>query len=87
MLICKFLFSKAIDLAQIITDKTFKINMIDKTTPRLDFNKAVEIDGKFVGNGQKTYLIAEIGLNHNGSIELAKNLIDAAVDSGADAVK
>lgn len=83
----QILFSKAIDLAQIITDKTFKINAIDKTTPRLDFNSIVEIDGKFVGDGHKTYLIAEIGLNHNGSMELAKNLIDAAVLSGADAVK
>ena len=33
------------------------------------------------------FIIAEIGINHNGDIELAKKLIDAAVDSGADAVK
>jgi len=35
----------------------------------------------------KTFLIAEAGVNHNGSIELAKKLIDAAVIAGADAVK
>jgi len=35
----------------------------------------------------KAYIIAEIGINHNGSIELAKKLIDQAVNSGADAVK
>ena len=35
----------------------------------------------------KTFLIAEAGVNHNGSIELAKKLIDAAVMAGADAVK
>ncbi|WP_345993662.1 N-acetylneuraminate synthase [Sulfurimonas sp. HSL-1716] len=35
----------------------------------------------------KTFIIAEAGVNHNGSIELAKKLIDAAVQAGADAVK
>jgi len=35
----------------------------------------------------KTYVIAEAGVNHNGDIELAKQLIDVAVDAGADAVK
>jgi len=34
-----------------------------------------------------TYIIAEIGINHNGSIDLAKKLIDMAVDCGCDAVK
>lgn len=33
------------------------------------------------------YIIAEAGLNHNGSLDIAKNLIDVAVDSGANAVK
>lgn len=36
---------------------------------------------------KKTLIIAEAGVNHNGSIELAKRLIDAAVDAGADIVK
>lgn len=35
----------------------------------------------------KTFIIAEAGVNHNGSLELAKKMIDAAVDAGADAVK
>lgn len=35
----------------------------------------------------KVFIIAEAGVNHNGSIELAKQLIDVAVDAGADAVK
>jgi len=34
-----------------------------------------------------TFAIAEVGINHNGDIEMARNLIDAAIDAGADAVK
>ena len=33
------------------------------------------------------FIIAEAGVNHNGSVELAKQLIDVAVDAGVDAVK
>ncbi len=35
----------------------------------------------------KIFIIAEIGINHNGSMDLAKKLIDGAVDAGCDAVK
>jgi len=35
----------------------------------------------------KTYIIAEAGVNHNGSLEIAKDLIDVAVQCGADAIK
>ncbi len=38
-------------------------------------------------NYNKTFIIAEAGVNHNGSLELAKRLIDVAVEAGADAVK
>jgi len=47
----------------------------------------VKIGEKLVGDGEKTFVTAEIGINHNGDIELAKKLIDAAIDAGADAVK
>jgi sialic acid synthase SpsE/UDP-galactopyranose mutase len=83
----QILFSKAIDLAQVITDKTFKINKINKTSPRIAFNKVVRIGSKLVGENQDTFVIAEIGLNHNGNIKIAKELIDAAITAGADAVK
>lgn len=43
--------------------------------------------GKKIGSGEPTFIIAEIGINHNGDIELAKKLIDAAVNCGCDAVK
>lgn len=40
-----------------------------------------------VGGGAPTYVIAEIGLNHNGDVDIAKKLIDAAAVAGCDAVK
>ena len=40
-----------------------------------------------IGKGKPCYVIAEIGINHNGKVELAKKLIDAASKSGANAVK
>lgn len=48
---------------------------------------AVKIGDVPVGDGQPVYVIAEIGLNHNGSVENAKKLIDVAVEAGAQAVK
>ncbi len=47
----------------------------------------VHIAGTPVGDGHPAYVIAEIGLNHNGDVELAKRLIDVAADAGAQAVK
>jgi N-acetylneuraminate synthase len=47
----------------------------------------VRIGAHEVGDGQPAYVIAEIGLNHNGSVDLAKKLIDVAADAGAQAVK
>src|SRR6202012_1345900 len=40
-----------------------------------------------IGFGQPVYIIAEIGINHNGSLDIAKRLIDEAVAAGCDAVK
>ncbi|MFW2512574.1 N-acetylneuraminate synthase family protein [Demequina sp. SO4-13] len=48
---------------------------------------AVKIGDVQIGDGQPVYVIAEIGLNHNGDVENAKKLIDVAVDAGAQAVK
>jgi len=47
----------------------------------------VTIGSHEIGDGLPSYVIGEIGLNHNGSVELAKKLIDVAADAGAQAVK
>jgi N-acetylneuraminate synthase len=49
--------------------------------------KTIQIGNKLVGEGQPIYFIAEIGINHNGSLDEAKQLIDVAVKCGCDAVK
>lgn len=49
--------------------------------------KEVLIGDRVVGYGQPVYIIAEIGINHNGDLDVAKKLIDAAMLAGCDAVK
>ncbi len=49
--------------------------------------KAVKIGDRWIGEEHPTYIVAEIGINHNGDIEIAKRLMDAARDAGVDAVK
>lgn len=47
----------------------------------------VAVGTNVIGEGHPVFIIAEIGINHNGSLELAKKLIDGAVFAGCDAVK
>lgn len=47
----------------------------------------VKIGNKLVGSNQPCFVVAEIGINHNGSLEIAKKLIDIAAVIGCDAVK
>ena len=47
----------------------------------------VEIDKTLIGDNNKTYFIAEGGLNHNGDLNIAKQLIETANDCGANAIK
>lgn len=49
--------------------------------------REIKIGNKTVGDGHPAYVIAEIGINHNGDLGIAKQMIDAAVHAGADAVK
>jgi len=47
----------------------------------------VRVGKTLIGDGQPAYVIAEIGINHNGDVDLAKRLIDTAAEAGCNAVK
>ncbi|WP_461208452.1 N-acetylneuraminate synthase family protein [Desulfocurvus sp. DL9XJH121] len=47
----------------------------------------LNIEGRLIGPGEPPYVIAEIGSNHNGDMDLARRLVDAAVEAGADCAK
>jgi len=49
--------------------------------------REMKIGNRMVGDGQPAYIIAEIGINHNGDLNIAKQMIDAAVHAGVNAVK
>ena len=70
----------------------FSIKLISKAIHYLKYGPAptpkdVNIGGIIVGRGLPRFFVAEIGINHNGSLEVAQKLIDAAAEFGAQAVK
>ena len=53
----------------------------------MKFNKQISINKKIINDENKTFIIAEAGINHNGSLLKAKKLIKIAKQCGADAIK
>lgn len=53
----------------------------------IDDTDTLRIGGHEIGAGHPAFVIAEVGNNHNGSVDLAKRLVDLAVEAKADAVK
>lgn len=49
--------------------------------------REVKIGNRKIGDGHPVYIMAEVGINHNGNVEIAKQLIDAAKHAGVNAVK
>ena len=49
--------------------------------------RTLQIGARKIGHGEPCYVIAEVGINHNGDLAIARRLVDAAVEAGADAVK
>lgn len=49
--------------------------------------REIQVGSRLVGDGHPTYTVAEIGINHNGDLEVAKRLMAAAAHAGVDAVK
>lgn len=53
----------------------------------MDMNKIITIDGKTIGGDSSTYIVAEMSANHNGDYNRAVEILHAAKEAGADAVK
>src|SRR6516225_7242904 len=49
--------------------------------------RKVRIGDRIVGDNHPAYIVAEIGINHNGDVSIARDLIDVAAEAGCDAVK
>lgn len=80
------MFLKGKDFAEMISNKYFKQNNNFKNE-YISFNQEINILGKKINNYSKPFVIAEIGLNHNGNVKSAEKLIDKALECRCDAVK
>ena len=83
----QILFHKSFDLADNLDNKFNQFSNERKNVSRIDFNKSFKIGNKIVGEKKSPFIIAEAGLNHNGSLQIAKKLIDNAVYCKCDAIK
>ena len=60
---------------------------LNKIRDAMKENSTIQVDGKSIGIGNPCFIVAEAGVNHNGQMDLARQLIDQAKAVGADAVK
>ncbi|AEE22235.1 N-acetylneuraminate synthase [Glaciecola sp. 4H-3-7+YE-5] len=65
-----------------IVDNNAKLIAIASRQPEM-----ITIEGRIIGPDSACYVIAEIGNNHNGSLQAAKDMVDASINAGASAVK
>ena len=83
----QILFHKTMDLVDNLCNKNSISNQMIKEHKNNILNKNVKLGNKLVGHNQPPFIIAEGGLNHNGSVQLAKKLIDEAKKANCDAIK
>jgi sialic acid synthase SpsE len=83
----QILFAKAIDLTELISNRYAELNQNLRAQYDFGFNTEINIAGRIIGDKYRPYIIAEAGLNHNGSVEMAKVLIAEAKKAGCDAIK
>lgn len=79
-------------LAGLLSEQIAFIPLVDDqgrlvAVARRSHQTGFSIEGRRVGPGEPSFIIAEIGINHNGSLATAKQLVDAAVRAGADCAK
>jgi sialic acid synthase SpsE/sugar phosphate isomerase/epimerase/CBS domain-containing protein len=79
------------ELAELFSQKIQVIPLLDDHGRVVAVARGVrhqlELAGRVIGAGAPAFVIAEIGNNHNGNLELALRLIDAAAEAGADCAK
>ena len=61
--------------------------MKEKMKQKMRFNQTIKIGNRVISDSDKAFIIAEAGVNHNGDMGIARQMIDAAVNAGVDAVK
>ena len=83
----QILFHKSFDLVNSLVNRYGDYIHETKKYNSSILNKTVKIGNKLIGKNNKPFVIAEAGLNHNGSLEVAKKLIDLAKKSNCDAIK
>ena len=53
----------------------------------MNSKRSIKVGNRFIGDSEPVFIVAEIGINHNGSVDIAKKMIEAAHYAGCDAVK
>jgi len=81
------LFEKAFDTVSDICRVDDKAAYVIRKLSGRKLAKIVDVNGRRIGEGEKAFVIAEAGINHNGSLRIAKELVLAAKRVGCDAVK
>jgi sialic acid synthase SpsE len=75
------------DMADLLSSKHYEINKNLKRGARFKFNDEVELFGFKIGKEHPTLIIAEIGINHRGYLQFAKDLIKEAKECGCEIAK
>lgn len=79
------------DISSLFSNRIQYIPLLDKQSRLIaiatQHNQPIQIDNFCISEESQTFIIAEIGNNHNGDIVLAKRLVDLAVESGANCAK
>ena len=83
----QILFHKSFDLVNSLTNRYNDFTNESKNINTNKFNSNIKIGNNKVGGKEKTFIIAEAGLNHNGSFKIAKKLIDNAKKASCNAIK
>ena len=83
----QIIFHKSFDLVNSLVNRYSDFTNEAKNINNVSLNSQVKIGNKLIGGKNKTFIIAEAGLNHNGSFSVAKKLIDNAKEIKCDAIK